>query len=181
MAKKWGMYVIKWSQLNAALKSLFIVDINARRTSLIVSRLITALFTATIIGYLLFNIKRIYDFSQCDETNLNATLGETFFQQSFPHIFGIFPYHVTYGIFLLVIESVLRFAPIFNDALIIAVSFMLAKNFKMLNKRFSISGSVRTVSLKINEYFLCFLVRTSRGSFGATTLMLTRNYSSKFH
>lgn len=143
----------KWVQLNSTLKALFIVDMNTKRTSRIISRLIIVLFIASALNYLLFLFQGISGITQCDETSQNVTVHELFFQQNFPDFFNVLPYNLTFGIFVLVIDLLLTFAWVFNDSFIIVISFMIGKTFDLFNKRLSMNVAVRNSTFLISYVF----------------------------
>lgn len=146
VARRWKMYSTKWSQLNLTLKSLFIIDMNAKRTKLIISRLIIALLIVTALNYLLFLFDGVHDISLCDDSSQNVTFGEIFFQNNFPDFFHTLPYDMTIGIFILVVDIILTFAWVLNDCFIIMISFKIEKTFNIFNKRLVVNVAVRNLT-----------------------------------
>lgn len=150
VAKKWKAYEIKWSQLNLRLKTLSIIDMNFKKTNMIIIRLVIFMFITTALSYTLFLVQAFSQISQCDELQQNVTLEQVLFEQNYPILFNVVPYHISFGIFIIVYDIIVSLAWIFNDLFIIMISLMIGKTFKMFNKRLSMNIAVS--NLKFNYF-----------------------------
>ena len=116
---------------------------NTKKTNSVISNLIIALLAFTALNYLLTLLQGISEITQCDATSQNVTFMEIFFKQNFPDFFNVLPYNLTLGIYILFIDLVVTYGWVVNDIFIIVLSFIIAKTFRMFNKRLSLNIAVR--------------------------------------
>lgn len=167
VAQKWEMFINRWNRLNSTLKSLVIVDVDTKRTNAKVLRWFFALLLISAANYFFFLSQGLFMMSMCYETHRHDSFGEFFFHQSFPEIFKVVPFHMTVALIVLITDSFLHIAWVFNDSFIIMVSLNLAKSFEIFNEKFLINVSVSAFMkrFRITEKLFTFSQQNSSPKF----------------
>lgn len=135
----------KWCRVNRILKALFILDLDMKKSNRKIFGCFTLLLLITIVNQVAFLSQGLFLKSNCAEAHQDSAFGDFFFHQIFPEIFKILPFHFLLGVFVLTADSLLSFAWMFNDAFIIVISLLIARNFENFNRRISLNIHVRSL------------------------------------
>lgn len=166
VARHWNVYVSKWQSLDNDLKALHIFDINSEATNKKIRRWFVV-WTVALLIYTLSLYSRGLLSSLCDNRRTDS-FGEYFFTQNFSDFFKTIPYHISIGIFFLLVDVYATYAWQFNDLFIVLVSFLITKQFKLFNSKISLNLSVWKLNFKSSELNR-FFRRTHHLSFGMIT------------
>ena len=82
------------------------------------------------------------------------TFDKVLFKTTYTELFKSVPYHISLGIYFMVVDFHCAVAWNFNDLFIICISIWLERNFTIFNERIALNIRVKTIQRKIKLFSL---------------------------
>lgn len=172
ISRKWKKFYGNWAKLNESFRKLFIFDLKHRAVNRKTFKWFYGFMCASLLVFFL-NITRGITASCWDDYDFKS-FDKVLFKTTYTEFFKGVPYHISLGIYFMVVDFHCAIAWSFNDLFIVCISIWLERNFTIFNER--IAFNIRVNNLPVKNYLIKIFshFRINQESFGTNILICIR-------